>query len=83
MRCKTCGFSDIRALTIDHIEGGGRKESLEVGGGGVVLYYSLRRRGYPAGYQVLCMNCQTIKKRENAEDRPRGKAYSNLKRPLQ
>lgn len=67
--CKRCGFSDIRALSIDHINGGGRKHFLQIKGGGTRIYQWLRSHNYPEGYQVLCMNCQFIKKLENHENR--------------
>lgn len=66
--CVKCGFGDIRALTLDHINGGGYQERKKIGGaGGVNLYYLLRKQGYPEGYQTLCMNCQFIKRVENKE----------------
>ncbi len=72
--CVKCGFSDIRALSIDHIAGGGAKQLRALGfwtkyrgGGGYQFYLWLRRNGYPKGYQTLCMNCQWIKRHENGE----------------
>jgi hypothetical protein len=64
--CQECGFSDVRALTIDHVDGGGdahRRElakSLRRMPGPWALYRWLRDNGYPTGYRVLCMNCQFI-----------------------
>ncbi len=65
--CVRCGFSDIRALSIDHILGGGtaQKEDYKVGGNH--FYTWLRKQRYPSGYQVLCMNCQFIKRHEKEE----------------
>jgi hypothetical protein len=57
-------YTTIEALSIDHINGGGdRERRLLVGrrGGGVNFYWKLKQRGYPKGYQILCMNCQFIK----------------------
>lgn len=65
MQCVRCGFGDIRALTIDHIAGGGHKHRKEIKS----IYPWLRRNGYPGGYQTLCMNCQFIKKIEEGENR--------------
>jgi hypothetical protein len=69
--CVRCPFSDIRALSIDHIEGGGNKHRKSIGAnqgqGGTVFYSWLKEHGYPDGYQTLCMNCQYIKKDENHE----------------
>lgn len=61
--CFKCGFSDIRALTLDHVNG--RKESSDKHG--QRLYRRLKGDGYPEGYMTLCMNCQFIKKVENRE----------------
>ena len=65
LACVKCGFEDLRALTIDHINGGGRKERMEAGNGldrgGVSFYRWLRKKHYPPEYQTLCMNCQLIK----------------------
>jgi hypothetical protein len=66
--CKQCGFSDLRALSIDHINGGGLKHRRLLGiSGGSGFYHWLKRNNYPEGYQVLCMNCQYIKKETNKE----------------
>ena len=63
LACMNCGFSDIRALCIDHING---KELAESGSrratSGYGLYMYLRSANYPSGYQTLCFNCNTIKK---------------------
>lgn len=64
--CNHCGFSDLRALSIDHINGGGTRHCKEVGAG-KTFYYWLRKQGFPEGYQTLCANCQRIKQFENNE----------------
>jgi len=64
--CQICGFEDIRALSIDHIEGDGREHRKKIGSG---LRAWLKRNHYPEGYQVLCMNCQFIKRFERGENR--------------
>lgn len=64
-KCK-CGFSDPRALAIDHINGGGTTERKTIGGG----YYSYLLKKIKSGsqdYQILCFNCNQIKKVENKE----------------
>lgn len=63
-KCK-CGFNDIRALCIDHINGRGLEERRRLTGDKV--YRKLRRKGFPKGYQVLCANCNLIKAIENGE----------------
>jgi len=69
--CRQCGMSDIRTLSIDHIKGGGGDHRRELFGknrkGGRHFYRWLQDNNYPEGYQVLCMNCQWIKRYENGE----------------
>ena len=68
-KCATCGIEDIRVLSIDHVEGGGNahKKSTGVMTSGDKMYHWLRKNKYPPGFQVLCMNCQFIKRHENNE----------------
>src|SRR5271155_2093269 len=68
-RCVRCGFSDVRALQFDHINGGGSKHHEELKKLGLHgrIYEWLRRQGYPPGFQVLCANCNQIKRVENHE----------------
>jgi endogenous inhibitor of DNA gyrase (YacG/DUF329 family) len=53
--CVCCGVQGHFFLALDHIDGGGRKHRQETGGGG--FYVWLRKNGYPAGFRVLCHNC--------------------------
>jgi len=60
--------TDIRCLTIDHINGGGNAHrKLVAQKGSSSLYKWLRDNNYPEGFQTLCMNCQRIKVVENKE----------------
>lgn len=65
LACIRCGFTDIRALTVDHIEGGGYQHRLILRKN---IYVWLRQQGYPEGFQTLCGNCQLIKREENKEN---------------
>lgn len=53
--CSCCGETELIFLAIDHINGNGHAHRKEVGGGG--FYVWLRKHKYPAGFQVLCHNC--------------------------
>lgn len=66
-QCVMCGFNDIRALSIDHINGGGATDRNILKRYGHGLYRWLLENDYPEGYQTLCMNCQWIKKEEKRE----------------
>lgn len=60
--CVMCGESRPACLTIDHINGGGKRHRAELGRkGGYKFYYWLRQQNFPTGYQTLCMNCQFVK----------------------
>jgi len=60
-KCACCGEEEDYFLSLDHIEQDGNAHRLTVGKrkdwGGHHLYRHLKQRGYPAGYQVLCFNC--------------------------
>ena len=65
-KCCRCGFDDYRALQVDHINGGGRAEQEIRGNGGI---YRKIRDGETEEYQLLCSNCNWIKKYERNEFR--------------
>lgn len=67
-KCVRCGFSDERALQIDHINGGGNKDKKSFKNN----YYKAVIKSFLAGenkYQLLCANCNWIKRVENKEVR--------------
>ena len=63
-KCAKCGFSDWRALQIDHINGGGSRERRHIGAPRI---FSKILRGETEGYQLLCANCNWIKRYEEKE----------------
>lgn len=64
-KCVHCGFSDPRALQVDHLNGGGTKEIRTIGAWGVYR----RALKHPKEYQLLCANCNWIKRSEKKEFR--------------
>jgi hypothetical protein len=60
--CVVCGFSDKRALTLDHKLNNGNIERRELGMRGP--YMRAKQEYLPDEYQILCMNCQFIKRVE-------------------
>lgn len=71
-KCVKCNFTDHRALQIDHIAGGGVKELSRRGSGQKYKghYYSHVKNSILSGenvYQLLCANCNWIKRFENNE----------------
>lgn len=64
-KCVRCGFSDPRALQIDHVNGGGTKEHREIGHQRV--FYLKVFADTEGNYQLLCANCNCIKKSEKEE----------------
>ena len=65
-KCIQCGFNDIRALQVDHINGGGCREWFGLGS-------SMRMKAVlndkENKYQLLCANCNWIKRAEKGEIR--------------
>lgn len=70
--CSQCGFSDIRALHLDHINNDGAASRRAITGSrttaGTTYYRWVRKNNYPDGYQVLCANCNYIKYMETYGD---------------
>jgi len=64
--CSRCGYSDKRALCIDHKNGGGVKELRSLS---VFQYYKKVLEDTTGSYQILCHNCNWIKKWERKEVR--------------
>ena len=60
-KCVMCGYSDERALCIDHVNGGGKKELSKIGSHGVAR----KVRDGATGYQLLCANCNMIKMKQS------------------
>jgi hypothetical protein len=65
-KCCKCGFSDARALQIDHIHGGGtqmkRRLRLNTPHRYYRYLYHLPISDLKKDYQVLCANCNWIKR---------------------
>lgn len=66
-KCFNCGFTDKRALQIDHINGGGRIERIKYNTKEFhrIVLKSLEKDENK--YQLLCANCNWIKRYENKE----------------
>ena len=59
-QCSNCNETEIKFLTIDHINGDGAKQRRQTGSGkhgGRNFYNWLKRNNYPEGFRVLCFNC--------------------------
>lgn len=70
-KCVKCGFSDERALQIDHIEGGGYVERKNYSTNPKAYYKNILEtiKNNKTKYQLLCANCNWIKRFENNEIR--------------
>lgn len=63
-KCIICGFSDERALQIDHVNSDGFKERKI---SGTTFFYHVLNNLESERYQILCANCNWIKRREKNE----------------
>ena len=60
--CACCGATEN--LTVDHVTGGGSAHRMELfrrDMGGVPFYRWLVRNGFPDGFQILCLPCNSSK----------------------
>jgi hypothetical protein len=57
-KCACCGESNSIFLSMDHIDGGGNKHRK---GEGRFINIFLIKNNFPAGYQILCHNCNWAK----------------------
>lgn len=65
VKCARCAETELMCLSIDHLENGGNKHRMEIWGRTPgAMYHWLKVHNYPKDppLQVLCMNCQWIKK---------------------
>jgi hypothetical protein len=61
-KCEKCGEKDVRILTVNHINGGGRKEAMQPNGHGWgklcrAIYFGER---CVDDLNVLCFNCNVL-----------------------
>ena len=66
--CARCGFNDRRALQVDHIRGGGAQRVKALGAWGAIDEV-LNHSDPVAEFQILCANCNWIKRAERDENR--------------
>ncbi len=79
MACACCGEMQPEFLALDHINNDGSAERKIVRRLGSSFYYLLVKKGLPAGYQVLCQNCNMSKAKHGEcvhKTRARGHATS-------
>ena len=69
--CCRCGFPDVRALQIDHVNGAGSAERRKFGTSNNCRRMLLAVRNGSKEYQLLCANCNAIKMYEAREHVPR------------
>jgi hypothetical protein len=75
LACSRCGFKDVRALLLHHIEGNSYKHRERLGMdkrylGGTVFYRALKHNGYPKypPLIVICANCHRIEHGKSYEE---------------
>lgn len=58
-RCACCGETERSFLTIDHVnQDGAKMRKSGKHSSPERMYRWLKKKGFPDGYQILCMNCQ-------------------------
>ena len=64
--CRACRITDARVLCIDHVHGGGKKELSSMSRSAYLKKVLADTEG---NYQILCHNCNWIKRHEEGEVR--------------
>jgi len=73
-KCKRCGFQDIRALQVDHINGGGYQEIKNISSKQRHQLVLESVKNKENKYQLLCANCNWIKRYEDKASKELGGA---------
>lgn len=58
MACACCGEDELDFLCFDHVDNDGADHRRT---NSTPIYLYLHSRGFPAGYQILCYNCNCAK----------------------
>jgi len=66
-KCKRCGITDWRVLQVDHVNGGGTREAKVLKLKARGFYQHVLKNAHSGKYQLLCANCNWIKRYENHE----------------
>lgn len=56
-KCACCGETESKFLTLDHAMNDGSEHRKMIGNRGAGIFSWLKKHNYPAGFQVLCFNC--------------------------
>jgi hypothetical protein len=60
--CKGCGIANPDLLCFDHVNDDGAEKRRNGQGTGIKLMNELKRNGWPKDIQLLCHNCNHLKK---------------------
>jgi len=66
-KCCRCGYTDIRALQIDHVNGDRKREKYKSGTRSYMIHVRNKIKQGSKDYQILCANCNFIKRHEQKE----------------
>ena len=70
-KCAKCGNSDVRVLQLDHLHGALEPRDAYMRSGSTLYAALANGRKDPKDFQLLCANCNAIKKFEENEVRGR------------
>ena len=79
LQCRRCGYDEYPALQIDHVNGGGRAELREFKDNRKYLEHIKQN---PTNYQILCANCNWLKKYEKGEHPNKNTFTSSVEDPI-
>lgn len=56
-KCQCCGESNIKFLTIDHMNNDGAAQRRVLGSSSHLINLWLRKHDFPEGFAIMCYNC--------------------------
>ena len=79
-RCNRCGITDHRVLQIDHVKSGGNADRKTCKGAGIG-YLTAVLADDSGKYQLLCANCNWIKRWETQQEHGGSAEFGKPSRP--
>ena len=78
-KCNCCGEKEVYFLSIDHVNNDGNGHRHPSGGRvlGAALYTHIIHNDYPDSFQILCMNCNYGKHKNNGVCPHKEVGYNN------
>lgn len=75
--CRCCGETEPKFLNLDHVFNDGSAHRKQIGNRGSGIFKWLKDHSYPAGFQILCFNCNMGKARNKGVCPHKASSHAN------